>query len=63
MDIYKPHINPITNGPIVVEILQEYSENKTNVTLEYAVAKHKDNIRLALCRAIVAYHYGYEIEI
>jgi hypothetical protein len=39
IDIYKPHINPSVLGTIVVEILREYSENKTNVTLEYAVAK------------------------
>ena len=62
MDIYKPFINPITNGSIVVEILMGHSSNKDNVTLEYAVAKHRDNIRLAFCRAVVAYHYGYEIE-
>jgi len=63
MDIYKPFINPITNGPIVIEILWDHSSNKDNVTLEYAVGKHKDNIRTALCRAIVAYHYGYTVEI
>ena len=62
MDIYKPFINPITNGLIVVEILMDHSSNKDNVTLEYVVAKHQNNIRLAFCRAVVAYHYGYAIE-
>jgi len=63
VDIYKPFINPITDGPIIVEILMDHSSNKDNVTLKYVVAKHRDNIRLALCKAIVAYHYGYAIEI
>lgn len=62
MDIYKPFINPITYGPVVVEILMDHSSNKNNVTLEYAVAKHRNNIRLAFCRAIVAYHYGYTLK-
>lgn len=62
LEAYKPFISPTNNG-IVVEIMDETSSVESRLGINYAVAKHPDNIQLALCRAIVAYHYGYEIEI
>lgn len=62
LEMYKPYISPTKNG-VVVEILDEISSVKSKLGIKYATAKHPDNIRLALCRAIVAYHYGYTVEI
>lgn len=62
LDVYKPYISP-TNRGIVVEILGEVGSVKSKLGIKYASAKHPDNIMIALCRAVVAYHYGYEIEI
>ena len=61
LENYKPYISP-TNRGIIVEILGEVSSVKSKLGIEYASAKHPDNIMIALCRAVVAYHYGYEIE-
>lgn len=62
LEVYKPYISP-TNRGIIVEILGELSSVKSKLGIKYASAKHPDNIMIALCRAVVAYHYGYEIEI
>ena len=61
LDIYKPYISSSKNG-VVVEILDEVSSVKSKLGIKYATAKHPDDIKIALCRAVVAYHYGYEIE-
>lgn len=62
LEMYKPYISPNKNA-ITIEILDEVSSVKSKLGIKYASAKHPDNIMIALCRAVVAYHYGYEIEI
>ena len=61
LEMYKPYISP-NKSFITVEILDEVSSVKSKLGIKYASAKHPDNIMIALCRAVVAYHYGYEIE-
>lgn len=59
---YKPYVSPMPQGATRVEILDYVSSVQSKQGIEYATAKHTDSIMIALCRAVVAYHYGYEIE-
>lgn len=62
LESYKPYISPMPRGATRVEILDYVSSVKSKQGIEYATARHPDSIMIALCRAVVAYHYGYEIE-
>lgn len=62
LENYKPYISPMPQGATMVEILDHVSSVKSKQGIEYATAKHPDSIMIALCRAVVAYHYGYGIE-
>lgn len=63
LDKYKPYIS-YTDTHVVVEVMSGHHINLYNTKLNYATAKnHNNNVKKALCEAIVALHYGYEFDL
>lgn len=61
LELYRPHITPL-NDVISVEIVGNTASVKTERISDYVVVKSK-TIRHAVCLAIVAYHFGYEVNV
>ncbi len=63
LDKYKPYIS-YTDNCVVVEVLSGHRINLYDTKLNYATFKDYDNnVKKALCKAIVALHYGYEFDL
>jgi len=60
LDKYKPHIS-YTDNCVVVAVMSGFRINLYDTKLNYATFKDYDNnVKKALCKTIVALHYGYE---
>ncbi len=63
VDKYKPYIS-YTDSYVVVEVLSGHRINLYDTKLNYATFKdYNNNVKKALCKAIVALHYGYEFDL
>ena len=61
LELYHPYITPL-NGVISVEIVGNTTPAKTERSPDYVAVKAK-TIRYVVCLAIVAYHFGYEVDV
>lgn len=61
LELYRPYITPL-NDVISVEIVGNTTSVKTERNPDYVAVKAK-TIRHAVCLAIVAYHFGYEVDV
>ena len=61
LELYRPYITPL-NDVISVEIVGNTTPVKTERSPDYVAVKAK-TIRYAVCLAIVAYHFGYEVDV
>ena len=63
LDKYKPYVS-YTDTHVVVEVMSGHRINLYDTKLNYATTKDFDNnVKRALCKAIVALHYGYEFDL
>ncbi len=63
LDKYKPYIS-YTDEFVIVEVLSGHRINLYDTKLNYATFKDYDNnVKKALCKAIVALHYGYGFDL
>lgn len=63
LDKYKPYIS-YTADSVCVEVLSGYCTEKYATKLQYATVKdYGSDVKKALCKAIVALHYGYESDL
>ncbi len=63
LDKYKPYIS-YTDEFVIVEVLSGHRINLYDTKMNYATAKdYGNNVKKALCKAIVALHYGYEFDL
>jgi len=63
LDKYKPYISYTTDS-VCVEVMSGHHINLYDTKLNYATFKDYDNnVKKALCKAIVALHYGYEFDL
>ena len=63
LDKYKPYIS-YTDKFVIVEVLSGHRINLYDTKLNYATFKdYGNNVKKALCKAIVALHYGYEFDL
>ena len=63
LDKYKPYVS-YDNYCVIVEVITGHRINLYETKLNYATFKDYDNnVKKALCKAIVALHYGYEFDL
>lgn len=63
LDKYKPYVS-YDNYCVIVEVISGHRINLYETKLNYATFKDYDNnVKKALCKAIVALHYGYEFDL
>ena len=63
LDKYKPYIS-YTDTCVVVEVISGHRINLYDTKLNYATFKdYGNNVKKALCKAIVALHYGYGFDL
>lgn len=63
LDKHKPYISYTTDS-VCVKVISGHHINLYNTKLNYASFKDYNNdVKKALCKAIVALHYGYEFDL
>ena len=63
LDKYKPYVS-YDNYCVIVEVISGHRINLYETKLNYATFKDYDNnVKKALCKAIVALHYGYKFDL